>query len=60
MFLGITKNSRQTQRNVFVPKIVELIAASTTGEGDVNNELLDMDFMFWINFWHFLKLYGDF
>ena len=50
MFLGITKNSRPTQRNVFVPKIVELIAASTTGEGDVNNELLDMDFVFCDNF----------
>ena len=50
MFLGITKNSRPTQRNVFVPKIVELIAASTTGEGDVNKELLDMDFVFCDNF----------
>ena len=50
MFLGITKNSRPTQRNVFVPKIVELIAALTTGEGDVNNELLDMDFVFCDNF----------
>ena len=45
MFLGITKNSRPTQE-CFLPKIVELIAASTTCEGDVNNELLDLDFLF--------------
>ena len=49
MFLGITKNSRPTQE-CFLPKIVELIAASTTGEGDVNNELLDLDFLFCDNF----------
>ena len=59
MFLGITKNSRPTQE-CFLPKIVELIAASTTGEGDVNNELLDLDFLFCDNVWHFLKLNGDF
>ena len=45
MFLGIVKNSRPIQ-GCLLPKIVELIAASTKGEGDVNNELLDMDFMF--------------